>query len=189
MLYRFRRPILIALGIVMFVSAIGIAGLVAKYNSELPNMIELAQYKPLLVTEVYDRNGKKFGEFFREKRILTPYDKIPQHLIHAFVAAEDDTFFKHEGINPLAIFRAFLINLKSGKKSQGGSTITQQVARSLLLSSEKTYARKIKEIMLARKMEQSLKKKTFFISTSIKFISATAHTAWARLRRSTSAKT
>jgi penicillin-binding protein 1A len=142
----------------MLAAAAGITALVAKYNSELPDMIELAQYKPLLVSEVYDRNNKKFGEFFREKRILTPYEVIPQHLIQAFVAAEDDTFFKHEGINLLAITRAFFANLRSGKKSQGGSTITQQVARSLLLSSEKTYARKIKEVMLARKMEQSLRK-------------------------------
>lgn len=142
----------------MLVASIGIVAIVAKYNSELPDMIELAQYKPLLVTEVYDRNNKKFGEFFREKRILTPYEQIPKHLVEAFVAAEDDTFFKHEGINLWAITRAFLINLKSGQKRQGGSTITQQVARSLLLTSEKTYTRKIKEIMLARKMEQSLRK-------------------------------
>lgn len=153
-----RRKLLLALGIVMLGAAGGVFVLVAKYNSELPDIIGLAQYKPLLVSEVYDRNNKKFGEFFREKRILTPYEVIPQHLVQAFVSAEDDTFFKHEGINFLAITRAFLANLKSGKKSQGGSTITQQVARSLLLSSEKTYARKIKEIMLAKKMEQNLRK-------------------------------
>ncbi len=153
-----KRKLLLISGILMLVMAAGVTALVAKYNSELPDMIELAQYKPLLVTEVFDRNNKKFGEFFREKRILTPYEKIPEHLIQAFIAAEDDTFFKHEGINFLAIARAFWANLRSGKKAQGGSTITQQVARSLLLSSEKTYTRKIKEIMLARKMEQSLRK-------------------------------
>lgn len=153
-----KRKLLLGLGILMLLGSIGIIGLVAKYNSELPDMIELAQYKPLLVTEVFDRNNKKFGEFFREKRILTPYEQIPQHLIHAFVSAEDDTFFKHDGINLLAITRAFFANLRTGQKSQGGSTITQQVARSLLLSSEKTYTRKIKEIMLARKMEQNLRK-------------------------------
>ncbi len=158
MLFRYRRKLMLVMGIAMLVAAAGIGGLVAKYNGELPDMIELASYKPLLVSEVYDRNNKKFGEFFREKRILTPYEAIPQHLVQAFVAAEDDTFFKHEGINLLAITRAFFANLRSGKKSQGGSTITQQVARSLLLSSEKTYTRKIKEVMLARKMEQNLRK-------------------------------
>ncbi len=154
-----KRKLLLVLGILMLLASIGIVAVVAKYNSELPDMIELAQYKPLLVTEVYDRNNKKFGEFFRQKRILTPYEAIPQHLVQAFVAAEDDTFFEHKGINLLAITRAFIANLRSGKKSQGGSTITQQVARGLLLQdNRKTYGRKIKEIMLARKMEQNLRK-------------------------------
>lgn len=151
------RLLLAILGLI-FLGSAAIAGIVFKLSTELPDMIGLADYKPLLVSEVYDRNGKKFGEFFREKRILTPYEKIPETVVQAFVAAEDDTFFKHEGINYVAIFRAFIANLKAGKKSQGGSTITQQVARSLLLSSEKTYTRKIKEIMLARKMERNLKK-------------------------------
>lgn len=154
-----KRKILLVMGILMLLASMGIVGIVAKYSSELPDMIELAKYKPLLVTEVFDRNNKKFGEFFREKRILTPYEAIPKHLIEAFVAAEDDSFFEHKGINLMAIARAFLANLRSGKKSQGGSTITQQVARTLLLQdSTKTYARKIKEIMLARKMEQNLRK-------------------------------
>ena len=103
-----KRVLLLASGIVMLVVAGMIVWTVNKYNSELPELIGLAEYKPQLVTEVFDRNNRKFGEFFREKRILTPYDKIPQHLVQAFVAAEDDTFFKHEGINLLAILRAFL---------------------------------------------------------------------------------
>jgi penicillin-binding protein 1A len=150
--------------IVLAFLALGVAGAViglailAKFSADLPQMISLSDYKPLLVSEVFDRNGKKFGEFFREKRILTPYDKIPKTVVHAFVAAEDDTFFQHTGINYVAIARAFFANLKSGRKSQGGSTITQQVARSLLLSSEKTYGRKIREILLAQKMEKALKK-------------------------------
>ncbi|MGE4132691.1 MAG: penicillin-binding protein 1A [Bdellovibrionales bacterium] len=154
-----RAKILVLFGVLMVVGAAGIAVLVSHLNSELPELIGLAQYKPLLVSEVFDRNGKKFGEFFREKRILTPYEEIPDHLVKAFVAAEDDTFFEHDGINLMAITRAMIANIKSGKKSQGGSTITQQVARSLLLSSEKTYTRKIKEIILSRKMEQTLGKK------------------------------
>ncbi len=152
------RNILLALAGLVVTGALVVFAVVAKYKAELPQMIGLADYKPLLVSEVFDRNGKKFGEFFREKRILIPFDKMPKHLVHAFVAAEDDTFFKHEGINYVAIMRAFLTNLRTGKKSQGGSTITQQVARSLLLSSEKTYSRKIKEILLAQKMEVNLSK-------------------------------
>jgi penicillin-binding protein 1A len=131
----------------------------AKFNSDLPQMIGLSDYKPLLVSEVFDRNGKKFGEFFREKRMLMPYDKIPKHVVQAFVAAEDDTFFQHSGVNYIAMIRAFLANIRSGRKSQGGSTITQQVARSILLmSNEKTYGRKIREILLAQRMERALSK-------------------------------
>src|SRR5438132_12617285 len=89
-----------------------IAGLVvlAKFNNDLPQMITLEDYKPLLVSEVYDRNNKKIGEFFCENRILTPYKEIPKAVVEAFVAAEDDTFFKHTGINYLAMTRAFLVN-------------------------------------------------------------------------------
>lgn len=153
------RNVLLAFAGLIVAGIIVVIGIVAKFNSELPELIGLADYKPLLVTEVYDRNNKKIGEFFREKRILVPYDQIPQNVIHAFVAAEDDTFFKHEGINYIAIFRAVLANLRSGKKSQGGSTITQQVARSIIIqSNEKTYSRKIKEILLSWKMEETLKK-------------------------------
>ena len=126
--------------------------------STLPQIMTMKDYKPLLVSEVYARGGEKIGEFYRENRTLVAYDKIPRKLIDAFLAAEDDTFFQHGGINYAAMLRAFLINLKSGKKTQGASTITQQVARSLLLSSEKTYTRKIKEILLAYKIEANLRK-------------------------------
>lgn len=154
----FLRKLFIGFVVLAILGAGAVFAVVAKFNAELPQMIGLQDYKPLLVSEVYDRNGKKFGEFFREKRILVPFKEIPTQVVHAFVAAEDDTFFKHEGINYLAIIRAFIANVRTGKKSQGGSTITQQVARSLLLSSEKTYSRKIKEILLARKMEENLSK-------------------------------
>lgn len=128
-------------------------------KSSLPQMITLADYKPLLLTEVFDRNQKKIGEFSRERRVLVPYEKIPKVVINAFIAAEDDQFFTHTGVNYLAIFRAAFANLKSGRKAQGASTITQQVARTLLLQTkEKSYIRKIREIMLAHQMEESLSK-------------------------------
>ncbi|MCB0406878.1 MAG: transglycosylase domain-containing protein, partial [Bdellovibrionales bacterium] len=126
---------------------------------DLPQIITVDDYRPLLVSEVYDRNGVKIGEFFREKRILAPYEQIPEHLVQAFISAEDSSFFEHDGLNFIAIFRAMVANIRAGRKVQGGSTITQQVARSLLLSSEKTYTRKIKEAVLARRMEDHLSKK------------------------------
>ena len=125
---------------------------------DLPPAYSLSDYKPPLLSFVYDRNGRLIGEFFKQRRILTPYQELPEFLIQAFVSAEDGTFFKHKGINLKSIFRAFLANLKAGKKVQGGSTITQQTARSLLLSSKKTYTRKLKEAILAFRMERHLTK-------------------------------
>lgn len=147
--------------LIVLASIGGAAGVAVVYvfSSQLPRMITVADYHPLLVSEVYDRNNEKFGEFFREKRMLLPYEQIPEKVVQAFVSAEDSTFFEHHGLNYVAMFRAFLANLKSGRKAQGASTITQQVARTLLLSSEKTYSRKIKEILLSQKMEDNLSKK------------------------------
>jgi len=140
---------------------LGIAGAFFGYKyvqSTLPDLVTVDDYEPLLVTQVYDRTGKKIGEFSRERRVLIPYKQIPKIVVEAFLAAEDDQFFKHEGVNFLAILRATIANLRAGKNVQGGSTITQQVAKTLLLSSEKTYIRKIKDVLLALKMEESLSK-------------------------------
>lgn len=150
---------LIALGLALLLLVVaGGAAMLIMVNSGLPQMISVKDYEPLLVSEVFDRNGNKVGEFFREKRMLIPFDQIPRKLVEAFVAAEDSSFFQHKGLNYLAIVRAFIANMRAGRKVQGGSTITQQVARSLKLSSEKTYIRKIREIILAQRMEANLSK-------------------------------
>lgn len=120
--------------------------------------MEVKDYEPLLVSPVYDRNNKKIGEFFNERRTVVPYDKIPEKVVQAFLAAEDDQFFKHSGINFLAITRAMLANMRAGKNVQGGSTITQQVAKTFFLSPEKTIIRKIREAMLAWQLEDNLSK-------------------------------
>ncbi len=121
-------------------------------------MIKIDDYKPLLVSQVFDRNNEIIGEFFRERRKIVQYKDIPQDIIHAFIAAEDDEFFKHHGINLQALVRAAIANMRAGKNVQGGSTITQQVAKTLLLSSEKTFTRKLKDILLALQMEENLTK-------------------------------
>ena len=125
---------------------------------DLPRTYSLEDYKPPLITFVYDRNQQLIGEFFKERRIIVPYEKFPDYLIQAFISAEDGRFFEHKGVNYKAIFRAFLANIQAGKKVQGGSTITQQVARSLLLSRKKTYTRKLQEVILALRMERHLTK-------------------------------
>lgn len=135
-----------------------IAIVVIVISSDLPEIVTIEKYKPLLVSEVFDRKNEKIGEFFREKRVLTPYKEIPESVVQAFLAAEDSTFFDHGGLNYVAIMRAMIANLKAGRKVQGASTITQQVARTLLLSRKKTYTRKIKEAILALRMEKALSK-------------------------------
>jgi len=150
--------------LILFAAALGLIGILSVFlivrsvQSGLPQLITVKDYEPLLVSQVYDRNGKKIGEFFRERRTLVPYDKIPKQVVNAFLAAEDDQFFEHKGINPQAIFRAALANLRAGRTVQGGSTITQQVAKTLLLSSEKTFIRKLRDILLALEMEKNLSK-------------------------------
>jgi penicillin-binding protein 1A len=142
-------------------SVVGIIFAVGTYRyvlSTLPKLITVADYQPMLSSQVFDRNGKKIGEFYHERRILVPYSKIPKDLVNAFLAAEDDQFFHHGGVNYLAILRAAIANFRAGRSVQGGSTITQQVAKTLLLSSEKTILRKIKDILLAQEMEAHLSK-------------------------------
>ena len=141
---------------------LGCAGLyvvLLSVQKSLPDIIKVEDYKPLLVSQVYDRNNKKYGEFFHERRVLVPYKDIPKHVINAFLAAEDDQFFQHKGINPQALLRAAIANMKAGRNVQGGSTITQQVAKTLLIgSNEKTFSRKLRDILLAIQMEKNLSK-------------------------------
>ncbi len=140
---------------------LGAALLVGAYfyvSSTLPDVNTLSDYKPPLITQVFADDGTVIAEYSRERRILVPFEKIPKTLIQAFVAAEDSSFFSHKGIDFVSIGRAVLKNLKAGGIAQGGSTITQQVAKKLLLTSERTFTRKFKEAILAWRMEQALTK-------------------------------
>lgn len=152
------KKILIGLFILIFISLAAVFILYKKVQSGLPEIMKVEDYKPLLVTQVYDRNGKKAAEFFRERRILVSYKEIPAVVINAFVAAEDDQFFQHKGINIQALIRAAIANMRAGRNVQGGSTITQQVAKTLLLTNERTFSRKIRDILLALQMEKDLTK-------------------------------
>jgi penicillin-binding protein 1A len=131
---------------------------IARFSSKLPKIITVQDYTPLKVTEVFDRNGEKIGEFLREKRMVIDTKELPKYVSEAFIAAEDSDFYRHTGINFQAIFRAMIANLKAGRTVQGGSTITQQVAKQILLTSERSIDRKIKEAILARRMEKDLSK-------------------------------
>lgn len=153
------KKVLLGFFALIFLSTAGVFFIYKSVKASLPEVIKLEDYKPLLVSQVFDRNGKKIGEFSRERRVLIPYKDIPDLVIKAFIAAEDDTFFEHKGINLQAMIRAFIANMRAGRNVQGGSTITQQVAKTLILqASEKTYTRKLRDMLLAIQMEENLSK-------------------------------
>lgn len=137
------------------VLAVGI-GLAMAYPN-LPDVSDLADYRPKLPMRVYSTEGALLGEFGEERRNLTPIADIPQVMTNAVLAIEDSRFFEHGGVDYRGMLRAVLANL-GRVKSQGASTITMQVARNVYLSSEKTFTRKIYEILLTFKLEHLLTK-------------------------------
>ncbi len=156
----------LALAGVAALSLIAVAGFaLAIYAAwlfhDLPDASQLAEYRPPTSTRVYAADGTLIGEFGKERRIFVPYDQIPPLQVKAFLAAEDRKFFEHGGIDVSGLGRAMsrdVLSLAQGRKLQGGSTITQQVAKNVLLSNDQTFGRKIKEAILARRIEQTLPK-------------------------------
>ncbi len=127
-------------------------------DPKLPDYKSLGDYKPKQVTTILDANDRRIGEIYTERRTYVPYDKVPSIVIEAFVAAEDNKFWTHGGVDYWGMFRAFITNLRAGKSKQGASTITQQVVKTFLLTPEKTFKRKIQEIIIARRLEKGLTK-------------------------------
>ena len=115
-------------------------------------------YRPALATTVYARDGSILGYLFRKKRFYRGLSSLPPYLVKAFLAAEDKAFYEHDGVDPSAIFRAFFRNIESGDIVQGGSTITQQLVKRVMLTGEKSYHRKIKEAILAYRLERHMTK-------------------------------
>lgn len=130
-------------------------------SQELPDYLQLAKYEPPVTTRLYAGDGQLMMEYASEKRLFVPEDKIPPLVKNAFIAAEDKKFYSHFGVDFVGIVRALIDNFKnigSGRRPAGASTITQQVAKNFLLSSEVSYKRKIKEALLASRMEQAFSK-------------------------------
>ena len=125
---------------------------------DLPDFTAIKEFRPPVVTQIFARDGRLIGEFYNERRIEVPYSRLPRHLVLAFVAAEDARFFDHPGVDVTGIFRAFIRNLEAGEVVQGGSTITQQVVKRIMLTSEKSFARKIREAVLAYRIDNYLTK-------------------------------
>ncbi len=147
----------------MIAGFLGIAivvGMFAHYGSDpkMPNLSRLDEYRPKQVTRILDRNNVPIGELGAEKRTVVPYSAIPKVLVQAVIAAEDADYFKHGGVDYMGMARAFITNVLRGRVGQGGSTITQQVIKNLLLTPERTKKRKIQEIILARRLSEKLSK-------------------------------
>jgi penicillin-binding protein 1A len=145
----------LAAALASLLMVVGLAMVMAYPN--LPDVSDLADYKPKLPLRVFTADGQLMGEFGEERRNLTPIAEIPQVMKNAILAIEDNRFYQHGGVDYIGIMRAGLANL-GRLKSQGASTITMQVARNVYLSSEKTYTRKIYEILLTHKLEHLLSK-------------------------------
>jgi len=144
--------------LVIIIGSVGIAGVYLYLSNNLPKISSLNDYRPPIITTVYSDDNRKIAEFFKERRIVLQLSKMPEMLKKAFVAAEDARFYKHKGIDILSIFRAFYKNIEAGAIVQGGSTITQQVTKSFLLTPERSYTRKIKEAILAYRIDKKFAK-------------------------------
>ena len=160
-IFKYLKYATISLFIIILVTLSFLFVVLWKYSPELPGYDKIVDYKPNLSSRVYSSDGLLLKSFFVEERIFIPIEKIPKNIINAFISAEDKNFYNHFGIDIFAIIRASLSNIisyYSNKKLIGASTITQQVVKNLLLSNEISYERKIKEIILAIRIEQILTK-------------------------------
>ncbi len=131
------------------------------YGKNLPNFDKLSYYQPRLVSKIFTSNGNFLEDYSNENRIFINYNEIPRELINCFLVSEDINFYNHFGVDFKGITRAFIKNMKnifSDRRPEGASTITQQVAKNLLLTNELSYSRKIKEMILSLRMENVLSK-------------------------------
>ncbi|MEM6955165.1 MAG: PBP1A family penicillin-binding protein [Myxococcota bacterium] len=147
--------LVVLLVVLAFTSA---AGVLWYYGRDLPDVASLRDYAPPQTTRILDRDGEAIGEVFSERRTVIPMEQVPRHFVLSVLAAEDADFYRHEGLDYPGMARALLYDLIQGRAAQGASTITQQVVKLLLLTPERTFTRKIRELILARRLEQELTK-------------------------------
>lgn len=156
-----RRLIFAGLWSLLILLIIGLgsaAGILFGYLRDLPSLDSLEDYQPSIATTLYTDQDEPFASFYEQRRIVLPLAKVPLQLRQAVLATEDSHFYEHRGLSPRAIARAMVMNVLSRRKSQGGSTITQQLARVLFLTPEKSFSRKIKEALLAVEIEKHYSK-------------------------------
>ena len=158
---KFFRNIFILITSFILLSAISIISVLWTYSNDLPDYKFLKSYKPPVSSKVYSGNGDLVADFSQEKRVFVPFNSIPKNVINAFLSAEDKNFFKHPGVDAKGVIRAIINNISnilSSKRLEGASTITQQVAKNFLLTNEVSLNRKIKEAILAFRIERALSK-------------------------------
>ncbi|MFC1889802.1 penicillin-binding protein 1A [Thermodesulfobacteriota bacterium] len=158
---RFRKILwafVAASGLMLVLGVWAAVALLLHLSKDLPDPDSLLDYEPSTITVILDRNDEPIENYYIERRTVVPINRIPWTVIQAFVAAEDANFYRHQGIDIRGIFRALMKNLRAGEVVQGGSTITQQVVKSLLLTPEKSYKRKVREAILAYRIERKFTK-------------------------------
>jgi len=150
-----RRSLLLTLFLMLFAALIGgVAGFIIFSIWDLPEINQLEQYKPSITSRVYSDNNKLIAEFYLENRTPVVFTDVPDMLVKALIATEDNKFYTHHGIDPRGIARALYRNVRARKVLEGGSTLTQQLAKVLFLNPERSYSRKLKEMVLALRIEQ-----------------------------------
>ncbi len=153
---------LFAVGTILFlVGVAAVAGLVWHYSRDLPDYSQLQDYEPPVMTRVHAADGSLLGEYAKERRLYLPIQAVPKSVINAFLAAEDKSFYEHGGLDFYGMARAgvaYAQNYGSNRRPQGASTITQQVAKNFLLTNEVSFTRKIKEALLAMRIERTYSK-------------------------------
>ncbi len=150
----FLTPIVLILQIPIGILG-GVLGAYLAYSQRLPEIPDLNSYQPRTVSTFYADDGTVIGVFFKQRRFVVDLNQIPKHVVNAFLAAEDARFYEHNGVDWHGIVRAMARNIAAGRITQGGSTITMQVTRNFLLSRERTFSRKFKEIILATRIEKT----------------------------------
>ncbi len=155
---RFLKLSLLSFLIASLLALFTLAGIIYYFSKNLPSVAFLKAYRPPSATIIYSEDGKVIGELYKERRYYVPLSEIPKVVRNAFIAAEDAHFYKHKGIDIIGIIRAAIKNIEAGEIVQGGSTITQQVVKSLLLTPKRSFTRKLKEMILAYRIEKYLTK-------------------------------
>src|SRR5262250_3839975 len=161
LLLRFVAWVLSGLTIMAFAGAAGVLVMLGIFSKQLPDYSQLQDYEPPVMTRVHASDGSLLGEYAKERRLYLPIQAVPKQVINAFLAAEDKNFYEHGGIDYSGMARAALLyaqNYGSNRRPQGASTITQQVAKNFLLTNEVSFSRKIKEALLAMRIERTYSK-------------------------------